>query len=324
MLLQLLNTTENIITINDGVYLSLLPGSYTQIDTSQTPIDQSNQLVSFVSSGDLVINNYTDDLPAAEGLRWIMSGSELFKKDFTGKLIVHQSPKVPGYFVYWTGRGDDVTNNIVGKGESLLLYHKIGDPTTQTKYIDFHTIDNPTQIREGVINWCKCWPGDNGSCSIVTSVMPTEPGVNTNFKLYGGYLIVPAAGDGDIRVTGDMSNTDASQGCLVKVGISYETNSQDPGFWNAEYDEFTNTFTNITPAPYGDGEYNMFATEIEVVRFVNNAYLIDSGTQRLASDDADFLDHGFRLKLKTETSPDVEDHDWSLSVILTLQREKTV
>lgn len=323
MKIQLLNTTSEIITITDGLNFSLIPGSYTEFDTKTSQLALSDQVVNNISNGNIVVNNFTKDLSPAEGARFLLTEQEPLFKDKDGKLFVYNTPKRPGFYVYWTGRGDDVTNNIVGKGESLLLHHKIGDPMTMAKYVDFHTIDNPTQMYEGIINWCKCVPGDSGSCSIVTSVMPTSPGTNTNFRLYNGYLIVPAAGDGDIEITGDITSTDPSAGCLVETDIS-EVGYKHPGFWNADYDELTNKFSNITPAPYGDGDYNMFAVEVPVVRFVNSAYLIDSGTQRLNSNDADTFNHGLRMKLEITTSDAMEDHEWSLSAILTLQREKTV
>ena len=324
MKLQLYNNTDNIITITDVGRISLIPKEYTEVDTDVTNINQSDQTINHISAGNIIVNNYTIDMSSADGVKWLVTGGDLLPRGKDGKIAVHATSKHPGLFVYWTGRGDNFENGYVGNGQTILLRHKVGDPKAQQKYIDFHCIDNKTEMHEGTIIWEGAKPGDSGACSAVSSVMPTAPGTNTNFNLYGGYLIVPAAGNGTLQVTGDMTSINPSAGCFVEMYVD-EVGVMPPAFWNADYNPSTRRFENITPAPYGNGKFNMFAVEVYFSRFVNHLNLIGTGSVNLRSDDSATLTHGMRLlhHMNTSTMDDVADHEWSFSVVLTLQRDRT-
>lgn len=324
MLVRLKNTTDDIIILTDAGNKTLLPNEYTEFDTKDNGIDTSDMLIKYVSSGDVIINNTTRDMDAAEGIRWLTTGAEILPLNKDGKLAVHDTSKFPGLYVYWTGRGDNFTNGYIGNGETIILSHKVGESKAQHKYIDFMCLGNKTQMHEGTIIWSGAKMGDSGSCSMVTSVMPTTSGSNTNFNLYGGYLIVPAAGDGTIEVTGDMTNIDPALGCLVEITPD-EVGEMPPAFWNADFNPSTMKFENITPAPNGDGGFNMFAVEVTVSRFVNHLNLLGDGVVTLHSQDSDDLNHGMRLlhHINTSDIDGVDDHDWQFSVCLTLQRDRT-
>lgn len=323
MNIRFFNNTEEIIILTDYAKLSFLPGEYTEIDTLDNNIQESDNLIHHISEGNLTVNNYSRDMGPTEGIRWILTGAEQFTKDAEGKILVKSSAKRLGQLIFWTGYGDDTTNNVIGNGEPMMSVREIGDPTTQIKYIDFNTINNMTQLYEGYLLWCSAQPGDRGSLSVVTSVVETIASSGTNYRLYNGYLVVPAAGDGDIEILSDITDPDPTTGCLVECDIN-ELGNKTPGYWNADFDPIENKFSNITPAPYGDGDYNMFAQEVTVIKFANKINLLNSGNIRLNSTDADTINHGLRLKLELETDTTIEDHKWSISVILTLQREQTI
>jgi hypothetical protein len=323
MIVKLRNITANIISVPD-IGISLLPMQEETYDTDAMPIQQSDKIISHILHGEVILNDLSKDFLPVDAVRYLLSGADVLPRGKDGKVAVHASSKYPGLYVYWTGRGDNFTNNYIGNGETIILRHKVGEPKSQYKYIDFNCINNKTEMREGVIIWENARPGDSGSCSAVTSVMPTQPGVNTNFNLYNGYLIVPAAGDGNIEVTGDLTNIDPATGCFVEM-LPDETGKVDPGFWNAAYNPSTNKFENISPAPDGSGRFNLFAVEIYVSRFVNHMGLIGSGSINLRSDDSASMTHGMRLlhHINTSTLDDIDDHEWTFSVVLTLQRDRT-
>lgn len=323
MKVKLYNATDDLIVL-DVDNVALLPNEYNEVETNNNPVHTSNSLISLIANGDVIINNYTMDMSATAGIRWLVTQADALPLNKDGKIAVHATSKAPGLYVYWTGRGDNYTNGYIGNGETIILSHKVGEDKSQHKYIDFMCLDNKTQMHEGTIIWSGAKMGDSGSCSMVTSVMPVEPGENTNFNLYGGYLIVPAAGDGTINVTGDMTNIDPALGCFVEM-MPDETGEMTPAFWNADYNPSTLKFENITPAPAGDGKYNMFAVEITISRFVNHLNLIGEGVVTLNSDDSDEMTHGMRLlhHINTSELDGIEDHDWHFSVCLTLQRDRT-
>jgi hypothetical protein len=323
MIVKLTNTINEVVSISD-IGISFLPMQEETYDTDVTPLQTSNVLLSYISNGTIKLNNLTSDLSPVEAIKYLLDRVDILPRGKDGKVSVHATSKAPGLFVYWAGRGDNFVNNYVGNGTPILLHHKIGDSKAQQIYIDFCSIDNYTEMHEGSVIWNGAMPGDSGSCSAVTSVMPTSAGVNTNFNLYGGYLIVPAAGNGTLQVLGDLTNIDPSKGCFVKV-YTDETGARSPAFWNADYNPSTRKFENISPAPAGNGEFNLFAVEIYASRFVNHINLIGSGQMNLRSEDSTVLSHGLRLlhHMNTSTLPYVDDHEWTFSVVLTLQRDRT-
>jgi len=323
MIVKLRNITTDIISIPE-IGISLLPMQDETYDTITVPIQQSETIISHVLSGDVILNDLSKDFLPVDAVRYLLSGADVLPRGKDGKVAVHATSKSPGLFVYWTGKGDNFANHYVGNGEPILLRHMVGEPKAQHKYIDFHCIDNKTEMHEGTVVWYNTKVGDSGSCSSVSSVMPTEPGVNTNFNLYGGYLIVPAAGNGTIQVTGDMTNIDPALGCFVEMYVD-EAGYKPPTFWNADYNPTTMKFENITPAPNGDGRFNLFAVEVYFSRFVNHVNFVGTGSVNLRSEDSAPLMHGMRLlhHINTSTLEGVDDHEWSFSVALTLQRART-
>ena len=323
MLVKLKNITDNIINASD-IGMLLLPHQQEEFDTNLVSVNLSDIIITNISSGSIVLNNYTADLSPTDAIKYLLDRPDILPRGKDGKISVHDTSKAPGLFVYWTGRGDNFDNNFVGNGTPILLHHRVGDSKAQQIYIDFCCVDNYTEMHEGSVVWSGAQPGDSGSCSAVSSVMPIIPGVNTNFNLYGGYLIVPAAGNGTIQVTGDLTNSNPASGCFVGV-YTDETGATPPAFWNADFNSSTRKFENIAPAPAGNGKYNLFAAEIYFSRFVNHINLIGSGQMNLRSNDSAILTHGMRLlhHMNTSTLSYVDDHEWTFSVVLTLQRDKT-
>lgn len=326
MKLKIKNTTSDIIYISDIGHISFIPGDYTEIDTLITPIQESNVILGYIAKSELIVNNYDRDMLPCEGTKFLLTGTNQYLKDpKTGKMIVQETSKFPGLLTYWTGRGDLWEENggvSIGDGERIIINHKTGDNLYSYIYADFCTIDNLTQIHEGYMIWQGAIPGDIGSCSLVTSVMPISAGTNTMYNLYDA-LIIPAAGDGTIELLGDPTNSNPATGCLVEIDKKDDGSLIMPAFWNADFNSDTHRFENITPAPMGDGRFNMFAMEITVARFVNQIHLLSNGFERLQSADSDTLNHGLRVKIESTTSSDI-DHEWTFSAIMTLQRSKTI
>jgi len=233
------------------------------------------------------------------------------------KIEVHESSRTAHTTTYFTGAGDDITNlNDVGNGTRFILRHRIGDDFSQSIYIDFNIVENELWIHEGYAIWNNAM-FDTVSFEIVPIVTSTTSGVNTNYNIYNGYLIVPAAGDGTIEITSDI--TDA-RGGLVYMPLS-EAGIRGPAFWDATWNTTSKKYENITPAPNGDGDYNMFAVEVPLSRFVNKLPLLGNGFQKMQTADADQIGSGMRLKAWMQTYE--PDHDWEMACLLTLYRNRT-
>jgi len=234
--------------------------------------------------------------------------------DLSNKPVIHETSKPFGLTTTFTSQGDDLTDPTdIGGGTKMLVNHISGqDDAEKSTYIDFNCKENRTDIHEGYIMWENA-KFDQISMSVVPAVTASSVGTDTNFNLYGGVFIIPAAGNGTLVVNpADIK--------LVEMTVHEETRKRSPGFWNAKYNTTTHAFYDIVPAPAGDGIYNMFAAEIPLAILVNKAMFSGSGFLMLQTADSKQIGCGMRTKLTSYTNGD--DHTWKASVILTLHRAK--
>lgn len=149
----------------------------------------------------------------------------------------------------------------------------------------------------------------------------------TTYKLYG-YLVVPSyfPYGTPIDVISDLTSPEMDTegfGGLVYMPTD-ESGAAPMSFWNADYNSTTHLFENITPAPAGDGSYNIFASEILFTRFFNSVPLASNGTMCYTSSDSECIGHGMRLKVSLATNvTSVPDHAWSAACTACLHRDKT-
>ncbi len=232
------------------------------------------------------------------------------------KHLVHNTCRPPHTDTYYTGSGDG--NLILGNAQAIDYVHKNTDPLEEVMYLDFLSINNESFLHHGYISFIDGL-GDIFDFEVVVKKTDTEAAENTNFKLYtniftGKGLILPAAGNGDLNITGNMNFVEAIL-CQKKMIMM-------PGFWNADYDEETNTFSNITPAPTGNGKYNLFDEEYVFNHFMNK--IPCRGTCqyfKLQSDDTARVGYGFRIKITFKTSE--PNHAWSMTSFLAMHRERS-
>jgi len=247
-----------------------------------------------------------------------VQGLTIDSKTYDNKLWVQNSARPIGTYTCFTSEGDNTAwPTLVGGGVRIMNHHEVGDSTVNTVYVDFNTVENMTYMQEGVGMWSNAYY-DTLNLEVVPTVTKCVAGTSTNFNLYGGYLILPAAGNGNITVQPEDIR-------LVEIPMSLDdpAKRQSPAFWNAQYDATdTHQFVNITPAPYGDGTYNLFGAEVTFQRPVN-MMLLASGNLVLKSDDIAQIVHGIRLKLTfiTDTVTDRTDHEWQMAVILKMHRK---
>lgn len=246
-----------------------------------------------------------------------IAGIQLDPRTPDNKVIVQSTSRPIGTYSCFTSEGDNTSHShLVGGGHRFINYHEVGDSTVSSFYVDFNTIENITYLHEGYGLYTSAY-FDTINLEVVPTITPVSPGTNTYFNLYNGYLIIPAAGDGSVEVN-------SSEMKLVEIPISLDNplKRQAPAFWDATWNTSLQKFENLTPAPLGDGTFNMFASEVIMQKPVNMC-LIGSGNIVLKTTDIAQIGHGIRLKLTfiTGTTADRTDHDWNMSVILALHRE---
>ena len=179
-------------------------------------------------------------------------------------------------------------------------------------YVDLNSIDNETHIYSGLINWTGA-KLDSMTFEIEPQVTDSSAGTSTNYNLYGGFLIVPASGDGTLTVdSGDIR--------LVQC-VENEYGTRPAGYWDADFNTSTEEFENITPNALGTGEFNMFALPVTLARFINKAALLGDWGCDLGGYDITQLGHGGRCKITLQTRGD--DHEWYWCANMRLYRKKT-
>ena len=219
-------------------------------------------------------------------------------------------------YTYFTSSDDDHTDPHAVGGTSNIndLYweHEVSGDNPETIYIDFNSVYNPTWIRQGDIAWANA-AFDMLSFSLVPKTTTYSSGSNTNYDLYGGYLVIPAAGDGEITV--------ADNDRVLIQNTPNEFGDMPAGYWDADWNTSTKAFENIAPNYTGTGEYNMFGVEVVLHKFMNRRRLIGTGRKDCMTEDVAQLGHGLRMKVEAHTHG--TDHAWSGCATLMLYRQKT-
>ena len=295
---------------------------------------------SYHKVGDPTLNYVYFDFNSIDNSTWIHEGYITWKNCLFDAVSVDIVPRT-------------VTYEISGIGEAVFTGSGLNDiDTTATSTLD---MSYPTTYRisidsDGTPDTFR-WSKNGGSTWEVEDIAITgglqllEHGVsiifnsttghtigdhwdiravpeNTTFNLYGGYLIIPAAYDGNIFVTNDITQC---HGGLVETTPT-DDGIMAPSYWNAEWNSTTKVFENITPAPLGDGKYNMFAAEITLAKFINRLPLLGDGFILLKTSDVEEWAHGWRARFMQETNIDSEngftDHDWYVSMYIVLHRAK--
>ncbi len=321
-LIEIRNDSESIVNIHMGqeTYIEIAPDEIYNLTDVFTRERIANSDVAFhINEDTIVLVSHSEVVPKLKALKIIYNAPLIEEpRDRSDKIRVHQTSRKLGTKIGWTGIGDDPTDlGKVGGGQLMELDHKIDDGLETHLYIDFNIASNETWLHEGYMTWKDCHL-DKLSLEMVPRVTSVSASTNTNYNLYGGYMVIPAAGDGTITLDDDM--TDPNNGLIYMP--NNDLNEAPTAFWNADYNSTTKLFENITPAPYGNGRYNMFSVEIVLARFLNTMPLLGSGFMALNSSDTDQMGQGMRLKMHADTNG--TDHEWSVACLMCLHRAKSV
>jgi hypothetical protein len=281
--------------------------------------DNSSALVAIISthSGEALSQTATPVQVEsyADGITTNVSLQDEFR-DKSGKLRVHQTSRKDGLAIHWTGCGDDRSNpKTFGCGVSISYKHVYGDSTSDQIYIDFNGLLNESWIHEVVLTWHGC-ELDKVTVDVVPDICMIADSTAGNFTKYESILLPAVPGTGNCNIISDVMSY--TGGLVAKDNPTDPTQSPSPAFWNADFNESTGRFENLTAAPNGDGEYNIFHKEQILSRIFNKIQLLKNGFQIFNSSDADQVTHGYRIKCTFETI--LPDHGWTVSGILVMHR----
>jgi len=238
------------------------------------------------------------------------------ESSYDNRQIVHATPRYRGTSTCFTSIDDDQTDpsKIWGGSNKIKLDHVIAQPASQTIYLDFNTIDNKTYILTGFLHWHDAI-FDELTVSIVPQVTTYSTSTNTDYDLYNGYMIIPNG-----TSTGTIAVNDADRK-LVQVSLNEFGQKASAGYWDADYNTTTKQFENITANASGDGDFNMFSTEVIFHSYLNKFIMHGTDRESLTAFDADQLGHGTRLKFVLDTIG--TDHNWQFNGAIVMFREKS-
>lgn len=114
--------------------------------------------------------------------------------DGTEKLFT--TPRQEGTYLYFTGYGDDLTNQTRGNGQKLAVDYS-GETGTE-KTIEFGFMDD-VYIKDGVLSWMGAVFGDEVSLEIYlpANTYYKTPHSNGNFDLVDGSYVANATWTGE-------------------------------------------------------------------------------------------------------------------------------
>ena len=302
-------------TLNNKTWLGQVvsPSAYFTIPNADLLDWYSDEKVlKDITSGEAVINDGSADLGIVKGMAWL-NGNGLTRID--GKLAVHQTSRNQGLVSYFTGCGDSEANeyDVGGGGQMINAQHLATDMMTQYYRVYFNAAENETHIHEGYLQWMDA-RNDKISLEFIPKVTPYSAGTNTNYTIYGGYLIIPAGGDGLVVVTpGDE--------VLVEVPLNEDGVQAGAGYWDADWNYTTKVFENIAPNYGGVGKYNMFSLEVVLDRFINKICMLGSGAMQISTTDSSMLGHNMGIKFTIATMG--MNHEWWWNSAISFFRRKT-
>jgi len=264
------------------------------------------------------ISDGTTDFEGAEADNYL----KLFHSephDLDGKNIIHQTSREIGTTTYFAGRGDSETDP-QSYGDGPIIRGKLASGSnSQVKTFRFNTIDNLSYLHEGYLQWF----GGKNDC-ITVEVIPlltpnTSAGTNKNYNLYGGYLVVPAGGDGTL----DVPDSDR---VLVEVPLDEKGDRKAAGYFDADWNTTTKVFDNIVPNYGGTGRFNMFTVPVILARFVATQCILGNGFMQMQTSDRDMYGHNSEVKVSCETNTDESEpaHEWYWNATFTMHRKKTL
>ena len=232
---------------------------------------------------------------------------------------------------FCTSRGENPSSPAtIGGGTDVARYdHVSGDGiNSKSTEIFFHVEGNRTWLMDGFIRYVGA-KFDEFSFEIRPMVTTITTGLTgTNFRVSGGYLLVPTAGNGTVSVD---TNT-AFYPCSVTPKT--DTGFNSAAYWNLDYNSTTNTYSNLTAAANpnsngaaGNGKYNIFTADVCLKRYINKWGLLGDGVETFSSTDPSEFGSHLRGVFKFTTIGHADptqfvDHSWQALVNFTMFREK--
>jgi len=308
------NTLENKIwcgtTIIAGEYYNVDPKNFTEWGNNA-------DVLTAVTNQEAIINNGDKDITDINFAINYLKGHNFYQEQVDNRLNVHETSRALGTTTMWTSVLDDLSSpEKVWGGQMLLIEHNIGDDAVQSVVGQINSIENKTYIHEGYLQFKNAnWD----TIDILMLPRVTNIKTGTTYRNYNGIMLVPEFFGSDFGETVDVD------GDIHLVEVIREEPQHDSrvGFWDADYDTATKTFSNITPNISMKGRFNIFSHPYCLEHFVISHLMSGSTNNTCFFESADSSRVGHNMQIKMVATTRGEDREWSCGVALTLHRERT-
>jgi hypothetical protein len=230
------------------------------------------------------------------------------------RMIVKPSIRPLLSYGCFTNPGDNIAIPGDKGGDSVFMKidHKIGDPASQPVEQSFNVEGNRSWVWDGFIQW------KNANFDYLTFEIRTRPttyttATGTNFYKSSSGVILPVSGTGNITISDTLVEV-----YPVSTVPKTDTGVCPAAYWNLTYSN--GVYSNLTPAPTGNGKYNLFWADACLKRYINKFVMLGDGTFSFLATDPSEL--GTNLRLVYTFTTNTPDHGWQACVNISMFREK--
>jgi hypothetical protein len=274
--------------------IDLLDHPFTHVE-----IATFDSLLPLIADGSIVVNDGEDDLDAAGGIRLLFNIQGQYDESgslktniaanpltYDGKLVVHASPRPtsPKTYTHYTSFGDDIANSIVRGGEELC-FELTADQTSA--YKDFWFMGEAwSYVRGATFAWENApWNTHLIGDFYASATQLYEDTTTGLYSIDEYHRIHLDIADGTMSLAANPVLVPAQGGYWDYEGMN------PYGYW--DYDG-----TYLTYNSDGEGRYNIFDIDINVVNFMTvRLYGSNYAMHNLMSDDVEYFQPGYFLRI---------------------------
>ena len=190
--------------LTDEIQSSIIVTALDRIDVNESADTCSIWFKEALSSGDQTILDTIVAAHSGESLAPPATDVKIngARFDSDGKQVIVPTPAPGGSFTWYTSCGDQLSPFKRGEGQGSRITYAIGETGTKNVVVQFA---EGVYLHDGEINWkpVDSFSGEDLFSVYVefdaTAITP-NPSNTGNCTLYGGYVVIPAAGNGDYDV----------------------------------------------------------------------------------------------------------------------------
>lgn len=203
-----------------------------------------------------------------------------------------------GYENTWTSKGDNISTNQIGQGQTMVITNEVDLPEKQ---VDIEFLPASTYMHGGAVSWQDASVQDSISVEVIALATDIIAGGNLSVTIVDNKIVPTERGAGTHEIAGMPTVVD-SKG--------------NTGYWN-----FSNG--SLLEAPNQDGNVDLYTVDMAVACLVNNLPTVPTTSygQNIKSENAWKVLPGYKFRFKTHN---VSNTTWTATLSLAMFRKQTI